>query len=175
MRRGFKCREDILFALKRRYDEIVNEEYQGNYLDAIQDFDSIAEVKLRIILQDFYDKPRSQDQAWKTCKGSLYEYAVFKVIQQIIINDEELNRKFTVMTGDEALIHYKDQVAIRNWSEILPDVDILVIEKETNLVTAIISCKTSLRERLTETAFWKRELERFENTRNIIFYVYNYR
>ncbi len=30
-----------------------------------------------------------------------------------------------------------------------------------------ISCKTSLRERLTETAFWRRELERFDSTRGI--------
>ena len=33
--------------------------------------------------------------------------------------------------------------------------------------TAIISCKTSLRERLTETAFWKREFERSKSEDNI--------
>lgn len=34
---------------------------------------------------------------------------------------------------------------------------------------AIISCKTSLRERLTETAFWKRELEKNKEKINLIF------
>ncbi len=128
MRRSFKCKEEVLIALKEHYDEIVNSEYSGNYLDAIQDFDYVAEAKLRVILQGFYDNPRSRDQAWKTCKGSLYEYAVFKSIEQAINKDEKLNRKFIVMAGDEALIRHKAQVVIKNWSEIFPDVDILIIE-----------------------------------------------
>jgi hypothetical protein len=39
--------------------------------------------------------------------------------------------------GDEALSSYKEQVAIKNWSEILPDADILIVEK--SFVKAIIS------------------------------------
>jgi len=169
MKRGFKCKEKIFDDLKKEYDKIVNREYKGNYLDAIQVFDPLVETNLRIVLQNFYDNSRSRDQAWKTCKGSLYEYAVFKSIQQIIISDDKLNSKFTITMSDKTLIHYKNQVAIRNWSEIFPDVDILIIEKKTNLVKIIISCKTSLRERLTETAFWKRELERSGNTKDIRF------
>ena len=64
------------------------------------------------------------------------------------------------MVGDDALEAYKDDIVIRNWSEIFPDVDLLLVEKETNKILAILSCKTSLRERLTETAFWKREMEK---------------
>ncbi|MEM2288710.1 MAG: BsaWI family type II restriction enzyme [Sulfolobales archaeon] len=62
---------------------------------------------------------------------------------------------------------YRNQIAIRNWDDILPDVDLLIVDKNNQLVKAIASCKTSLRERLTETAFWKRELERYANTKNI--------
>jgi len=47
------------------------------------------------------------------------------------------------------------------------DVDILIIEKYTNSVIAILLYKTSLRERLTETAFWKRELEKTRDMREI--------
>ena len=108
----------------------------------------------------YYQNQRSRDQAWKTCKGSLYEYAVFKYIQNIVENDKILKNKIIVMMGDEALILHKDQIVIKNWCDIFPDVDILIIEKQTNSVIAILSCKTSLRERLTETAFWKRELEK---------------
>lgn len=145
----------------------MNREYGGDYLEAVQDFDLIAETKLRDTLQEFYDNPRSRDQAWKTCKGSLYEYAVFKSIQQAVIKDEGLNRRFTVMEGDKASDRHRSQVTIRNWSEIFPDVDILIVEKDGNSVKAIMSCKTSLRERLTETAFWKRELEKSESTKDI--------
>ncbi|MFN3805163.1 MAG: BsaWI family type II restriction enzyme [Pyrobaculum sp.] len=49
----------------------------------------------------------------------------------------------------------KEQLQIRNWSDILPDVDIAIVDKLSRNVKVVISCKTSLRERLTETAFWK--------------------
>lgn len=167
MKRGFKCKGEVLIALTKKYDEIVSKEYYGNYLDAVQNFDDLAENKLRTILQDFYERPGSRDQAWRTCKGTLYEYAVFKVLNQMVIKDPELDCKFMVMRGDEVLLRYKDQVVIRNWSEIFPDIDIFIVEKRTNLVRVIISCKTSLRERLTETAFWKRELEKSDSTKDI--------
>jgi hypothetical protein len=82
MRRGFKPKEEVLALLKDKYDEIVSKVYNGNYLDAVQNFDELAENKLRATLQLFYNKPRSRDQAWRTCKGSLYEYAVFKVLNK---------------------------------------------------------------------------------------------
>jgi len=69
--------------------------------------------------------------------------------------------------GDEALDSQKDQIVIRNWNDIFPDVDILIVERGSNLIMAILSCKTSLRERLTETAFWKRELEKTRDMKKI--------
>jgi len=167
MRRGFKCKKEVLLELQKEYDQIVAQRYNNNFLEALKNFDSIAENNLRILLEKYYSNQRSRDQAWKTCKGSLYEYAVFRYIQNIIENNISLKNKITVIMGDEALLSHKDQIVIRNWSEIFPDVDILIIEKETNLVRAILSCKTSLRERLTETAFWKRELEKTRDMSNI--------
>ncbi len=160
MRRGFKCKKEVLEALKQGYDSIVRNRFQGNFLDALKNFDLLAENSLRSILIRYYPNQRSRDQAWKTCKGSLYEYAVFRYIQNIVENNDTLKDKIIVMMGDDALISHKDQIVIRNWCDIFPDVDILIIDKQTNSVIAILSCKTSLRERLTETAFWKRELEK---------------
>jgi len=160
MRRGFKCKKEVLKALKQGYDSIVRNRFRGNFLDTLKNFDLLAENSLRSILIKYYPNQRSRDQAWKTCKGSLYEYAVFRYIQNIVENDDILKDKIIVMMGDEALISHKDQIVIRNWCDIFPDVDILIIDKQTNSVIAILSCKTSLRERLTETAFWKRELEK---------------
>ncbi|MCD6407958.1 hypothetical protein J7L87_02785 [bacterium] len=160
MRRGFKCKKEVLEALKQGYDSIVMTKFQGNFLEALKNFDSLAEKTLRNILIRYYSNQRSRDQAWKSCKGSLYEYAVFQYIQNLIENNEILKNNITLIMGDDALISHTDQIVIRNWCDIFPDVDILIIEKETNSVIAILSCKTSLRERLTETAFWKRELEK---------------
>lgn len=89
----------------------------------------------------------------------------------IIDEEEKLRRYFEVLLGDEEMEIYADQIVIRNWNDILPDVDILLVEKETNAVRAIISCKTSLRERLTETAFWKREIEKIGNKKLKLIFI----
>ncbi len=167
MKRGFKCRNDVLKNLKHEYDRIVHEKYNGVFLDGLKNFNNIAEDELRQVLLEFYENARSRDQAWKTCKGSLYEYAVYRYITQIIENNESLKRRLIIRMGDEALDTHGDQIAIKNWCDIFPDVDILIIDKDTQLVKAILSCKTSLRERLTETAFWKREFEKTKELTDI--------
>lgn len=149
------------------YDVLVREEYDEDYMDAITNFDNLAENKLRGVLKEFYDKEKSRNQAWKTCKGHLYEYAIFKAINQVVQKNEVLRDRFKILMGDDALQQYGDRVVIKNWSDIFPDVDILILDKSTDQVKVIASCKTSLRERLTETAFWKRELEKNRSTRDI--------
>ena len=162
--RGFRCKQEIIESLKTKYDEITSREFNNDYLETLKMFDQIAENKLRRVLDPHYDSPRSRDQAWKTCKGALYEYAVFRYIDHVIKSDKNLNTRFSVLMGED-MLRLKDQFVIRNWSDIFPDVDILIVEGDQ--VRVIVSCKTSLRERLTETAFWKRELERNESTRSI--------
>lgn len=149
-------------SLIRDYDRIVEEEFGGDYLKALEMFDSIAEDRIRERLPLYYrDRKINLDQAWKAYKGTLYEYAVYRYIKYII---ESKCLEYQVLKGNEIRL-YKDQIAIKNWSYILPDVDLLIVKD--NNVKAILSCKTSLRERLTETAFWKRELEKKDATRDI--------
>lgn len=78
-----------------------------------------------------------------------------------------MKEKLALVKGDEGIVAYKDQIKIENWSEILPDADMLLIDRKKRFARAIISCKTSLRERLTETAFWKREQEKSDRTINV--------
>ncbi len=166
MGKGFRCRVEIMQLLEKEYDRIVKKEYKKSYLKAIHQFDLIAEEKLRLVLDKFFSDNRSKDQGWKSCKGSLYEYGIFRYLQEVI-NNNKLNKKFLVLRGNDALIDHVNQIVIHNWSDIFPDVDILIIERNTGLVKAIVSCKTSLRERLTETAFWKRELELTKRSNDI--------
>ena len=140
--------------LKQKYDNEIK--MRGDsYINALINFDNIAENKVRSIL----GTGTSADQAWKSCKGALYEYAVCKAIEEIFNNIPELNSKLDVIHGSMLKQKHKNQITITNWTDILPDVDFAVIDKSTEIVRAIISCKTSLRERLTETAFWKKEIQ----------------
>jgi len=168
MRRGVKCKKEVINLLKSEYDRILKEEYGGDYLKALRDFEYISENRLRALLSRFYGKPKSASGAWRPCKGELYEYVILNFIKNIIEKDKELKKRLEAVPGEQ-ILSYKNQIAIKNWSEVYPDVDILLVDKSKGLVKSIISCKTSLRERLTETAFWKRELEKEGKSQDIKF------
>jgi len=162
----YRCKNEVLKDLKNSYKQIVLMEYNNSYLEALKNFDYVAEEILReSVMQKYYKKTKSLNQAWKSCKGALYEYAVFESLQEII---KKMNLKgINIFLGENIPENYNKQIIIKNWCEIYPDVDILIVKK--NKVVAIISCKTSLRERLTETAFWKRELEKRRENIKLLF------
>ena len=119
--RGFQCKEAILKALQEGYRSIITEKFNGNPLEALKNFDSIAEESLREILLSHYSEEKSRHQAWKNCKGILYEYAVFICLKEIIERDEKLNSKIGIIRGNEALLlkEYREQIVIKNWQDIL--------------------------------------------------------
>ncbi|MEM2677557.1 MAG: BsaWI family type II restriction enzyme [Thermofilaceae archaeon] len=163
--RGFKCKGRVLATLREEYRGIVDSEYGGDYAKALGEFEPISEERLRKVLDDFYHAARSRDQAWRNCKGALYEYAVCWAAKQIVEKTPGL-RGLLVISKDELTNCHQKQVALRNWSDVYPDVDMLVVNR-CGTVKAIASCKTSVRERLAQTAFWKRELSRNEGTKTV--------
>ncbi|MEN2984143.1 MAG: BsaWI family type II restriction enzyme [Dictyoglomaceae bacterium] len=172
MKKGFGCKKEIFIEITNFYDEITKNEYKSDYLKVLNEFESISEDKIRLILDKYYSNLRTKDQAWKTCKGALYEYSVFKFLTHIVNYAPLLKNKIEIITNIKSLDIYREQIVIKNWVDIFPDVDMLIVDKESNKVKAILSCKTSLRERLTETAFWKRELEKIKDKEAIkIFFI----
>lgn len=160
MGKSHRCNKEIISKLISFYDDITEREFNGDYLKTLNNFENIAEEKLRVFLDKYYLHQRAKDQAWRSCKGNLYEYAVYKYLLHLVNNNKTLINKIDVVRETENLPNIKEQIKIKNWVDIFPDVDIFLLDKETNKIKAILSCKTSLRERLTETAFWKRELEK---------------
>gem|GEM_PF-635611 len=164
------CRINIFNELKRLYDEYVTNN-QLDFRSALERFETIAEetikpkiIKLLITLKDKKrlneaQNKKSIDQKWRSCKGSLYEYAVCKALNEILMNDPSSAQRLDIIHGSQLNDPIRKQLTIKNWSEILPDADFVIINKASNKVVAILSCKTSLRERLTETAFWAKELK----------------
>ncbi|MBP1450121.1 MAG: hypothetical protein JZD41_09060 [Thermoproteus sp.] len=155
----------IIDKMKSKYDEIVRNVYNNNYVEALQNFDDIAEKEIKPLLTYV---TKNKEQIWRNNRGKIYEYAVYKALENIVNSDEKLKASLKVIQGDslKSNKNLKSQIVIRNWSDIMPDADIIIIDVYNN-VKAIISCKTSLRERLTETAFWKRELERNPSTKKV--------
>ncbi len=165
------CRINAFNELKRLYDEHVRN-IQLNFCSALESFDIISERIIRpkiikLFTPKFIDEKRlneaqarrSIDQMWKSCKGSLYEYAVCKALNEILMNDPSLAQRLDIIHGSKLNVLTREQLIIKNWSEILPDVDFVITNKACDKAVAILSCKTSLRERLAETAFWAKELK----------------
>jgi type II restriction enzyme len=154
------CGESSL--LKKLYDGYVKSSNK-NFIEAVELFENIAEGGVRLqfsrILAGAGKNQRSIDQAWRSCKGSLYEYAICRALNEILTGDTSLAQRIDIIHGSKLDIYARKQLVIRNWSDILPDADFAIINKKCGKVVAVLSCKTSLRERLTETAFWARELK----------------
>jgi type II restriction enzyme len=161
-----KSFEDLVEDVERLK---VDQNYK--YLDILRNFEQITENNLRPNFSEKINKSnRSIDQLWKSCKGKLYEYVTCKAISEII-EYLGIKERVKVITRHELGEDQLQKITIQNWELVTPDIDMLIIDNEDNKnpIRAIISCKTSLRERLTETAFWKRELEKKGNKINIIF------
>jgi len=140
--------------IKHSYDRHV-EDSDLTFRQALESFEYVSEYIIRPKLGG----GRSVDQAWKSCKGLLYEYAVCRALDELLLNNPLLSQRIDIIHGSKLENRLRSQVVIRNWSDILPDVDFIVVNKPCNRAMAVISCKTSLRERITEVAFWSEVLK----------------
>jgi len=164
------CSSEVFNMLKQLYDQSIRK-LKKNCCSALEDFENIAEGTIRpqiielltpVIMTEKRlseaQARRSVDQLWKSCKGSLYEYAVCRALDEVLANNPSLAEKLEIVHGSNLSSSIRNQLVIKNWSDILPDADFVIVNKACNKAVAVLSCKTSLRERLTETAFWAREL-----------------
>jgi len=116
MQKKLRCKKKLFEELEKIYENIVTKEFQERWIEALENFDEVTENKIRLILKDFYPKPKSRDQAWKSCKGLLYEKVVFKTLKEIIDRDKELKKKFEIISREEGIKEeaLKEQIVIRN-------------------------------------------------------------
>lgn len=115
------------------------------------------------------------EQSWKGFKGKNLENLIIYIIQ-----DELKSLGLKIAKGDslertkpenlsEELSRVKRAVSV-NYGEFglhLPDADIIIYEPKTTKVIAILSSKSTLRERIAETGYWKIKLSQDPVTRNI--------
>jgi type II restriction enzyme len=112
------------------------------------------------------------EQSWKPFKGANFEKLVLYIIGQ-----ELESMGLRCISGDKLLkpknlplelsdVYHKLVVRYGKYS-ILPDADLVIYEPETHEVIGIVSCKTTLRERIAQTAYWKLKLSQDPLTMHI--------
>lgn len=168
---------EALEALISAYGEALDHSPAG--VDVAQLFEEIAKpIHEKIFLTA---KPGGNlGQSWNSAKGQIFErfahHAIVSMIQDSSAKNLEL--AFGNKTGEEGdgSSRIAEQKTARNnimidfgdqgqWP---PDADLIVYSNYDDIrVEAIISCKTSLRERIAQTAFWRYKLASSENTDHI--------
>lgn len=133
-------------------------------------------------IKDKYKKKASQmgkdaNQSWNSWSGKNLEKLITYIIKDYIVSIEPR----VDITSDDVLrtskLPYELDKVRRNVEifykkySILPDADVIIYEKSSHTVIAILSCKASLRERVAQAAYWKIKLLSSKVTEEILYYL----
>jgi len=118
---------------------------------------------------------KDYEQSWKAFKGKNFEKLIM-----YIIKEEVENLGLKIVKGD-ILERTKSENLPKELSEIkrkllvdygkfgahLPDVDLIIYDPKTLKIICVISSKTTLRERIAQTGYWKLKLMKDKVTKHI--------
>lgn len=169
---------EALNALIEAYNK--KQKYSPKVVDIDKLFKEIAKpIHEEIFLEQ---NPKGNlGQSWNNVKGGLLERFAHDIIKSLIQNCEAINITFgnrpdkgsngTSRNDEQRKARESIKIGLdteRKWS---PDADLILYSSKNNgediRVEAIISCKTSLRERIAQTAFWKHKLASSDTTEHI--------
>jgi len=118
------------------------------------------------------------EQSWKGFKGNSLEGLIL-----YIINDEITIMGLKIVKGKKfertkpenlstELKHVKKNLSIDfgKFGFHTPDVDLVIYDPKTYKVIAVLSSKVTLRERITQTAYWNLKMKNYELTNHIKVY-----
>ena len=103
---------------------------------------------------------KNKSQSWNSVKGSTLELVIEYILRKQL---EEVNLEL-IRVGTS---HEKINIDFGDYGSHLPDVDLVVYQRSRDRILAILSIKTSLRERIAQTAYWRMKLHAQSNTKNI--------
>ncbi len=103
---------------------------------------------------------KNKSQSWNSVKGSTLELVIEYILRKQL---EEVNLEL-IRVGTS---HEKINIDFGDYGSHLPDVDLVVYQHSRDRILAILSIKTSLRERIAQTAYWRMKLHAQSNTKNI--------
>lgn len=120
---------------------------------------------------------KDANQSWNSWSGKNLEKLITQILKDYILSIEPR----VSITGDDELrttqLEYELDRVRRNVEifykkfSIIPDADVIIYEKSSCNVIAILSCKASLRERVAQAAYWKVKLLSSKVTAGILYYL----
>ena len=125
------------------------------------------------------EKPNGDhEQSWRAFKGKnlekLIEHLITKNIEDLglkVVNGNRLERsKVSNLSKIESQLKRNLAIDYGEFGLHLPDVDMIIYKPKTVKVVAVISSKVTLRERISQTAYWKFKLMSDKATEHIKMY-----
>ena len=115
-------------------------------------------------------------QSWNKVKGDYFEKLLQHIITESVepiglkvVNDDDLTKKD--LTDQLDAVYRNVAINYGKYGMHLPDADIVVYNPKNSHVIAVISSKTSLRERVAQTGYWKFKFCQSGNTKHIKVYL----
>lgn len=165
--------------LLRLYEE-KRKEYGA---DAYKYISKLLKEAKEIHKEDWLKNPtpdNDYEQSWKGFKGNSLEKLIIHIIQGEIeglglkmVRGNTLERTKAKNLSEE-LSRVKRAVSVDygQWGLHLPDADIIIYNPVSLKIVAILSSKSTLRERIAETGYWKIKLSQDQVTKDIrVFFV----
>jgi type II restriction enzyme len=121
---------------------------------------------------------RHGSQSWNSFMGGIFEELIFWILKTYVsqVSKKEEFKHLSVLTDSELkkndYLFKKISVRYGEDQTVLPDTDMAIVDFDSfdpwaSEVIAIISCKTSLRERIAQACYWKLKLLSSDTTKNV--------
>jgi type II restriction enzyme len=161
--------------IKERIDATINEIELGKVTPA-KGWNMILSLKEDYVKN--FASEKNGEQSWHTYIGNKFQAVIHSIIH-LFLND--LKKKDPIYNNLEVLTEpeiRKNEIVMRKLSVhydrylLLPDTDMAIVNwvfgdwKSTDIL-AIVSCKTSLRERIAQACYWKLKLKESDVTKGI--------
>lgn len=158
---------------------ILYEKYRKIYKkDAYKYISKILREAKEIHRLDFLKNPspkKDHEQAWKPFKGNalerLIDYILKEKIEEMglkIINGKKIDRTLPKNLNIELQTVKKNlSVDFGRLGFHIPDVDLIIYNPTNFTVIAVISSKSSMRERIAQSAYWKIRMKNYSLTKHI--------
>ena len=120
---------------------------------------------------------KDANQSWNSWSGKALQELI-----KFIVEDFMSSLKFPIGIIDDASLRKKklpaelDRVRrnieiFYDFHSIIPDADIIIYDKFSYRIIAVLSCKASLRERVAQSAYWKLKFQYNDTTKDILYYL----
>lgn len=164
--------------------DIINlyEEYKKKYgKNAYKHISALLAEAKKIHYKDFLKHPtpkNNHEQSWKGFKGNALERLIDHILKEQIVGlglkivrGKKFERTLPKNLSVE-LQHVKKNLSIDfgYFGFHIPDVDLVIYHPETFKVMAVLSSKSTLRERIAQSGYWNIKIKNYALTKQIMVY-----